>query len=64
MAKKYYSMNEVPAGTKMIVKATNKEVSLVQVQHFPTSFKAKDEQGSISNYYTYEVEIKNWPPQE
>ena len=42
MAKKYYSMNEVPVGTKMIVKETKKEVTLLEIQHFPTSFKTSD----------------------
>ena len=38
MAKKYYSMNEVPPGTKMIVKDTEEEVTLIEVQNFPTIF--------------------------
>ena len=38
MAKKYFSLNEVPIGTKMIVKKTNQEVVLVEIQNFPTTF--------------------------
>ena len=38
MAKKYLSLNEVPIGTKMIVKKTNEEVELVEIQNFPTTF--------------------------
>ena len=64
MAKKYHSMNEVPIGTKMVVKKTGLEVVLVEIQNFPTSFKTKDENGIIKNYFTYEVEIENWPPAE
>ena len=36
MAKKYYSMNQVPIGTKMIVKSTKEEVELLEIQNFPT----------------------------
>ncbi len=64
MAKKYYSMNEVPVGTKMIVKDSNEEVVLIEVQHFPTTFKTKNSDGKINSYYTYEVDIEGWPPEE
>ena len=64
MAKKYYSMNEVPVGTKMKVKETGKEVILIEIQHFPTSFKTKNEDDKIKNYSTYEVDIDGWPPEE
>tara|TARA_B110000196_G_scaffold64251_1_gene54063 strand:+ start:176 stop:343 length:168 start_codon:yes stop_codon:yes gene_type:complete len=37
--KKYFSMNEVPVGTKMVVKETGKEVILEAVYNFPTTFK-------------------------
>ena len=62
--KKYYSMNQVPIGTEMIVKSSGCKGVLLEVQNFPTTFKIKDEQGVIKNYYTYEVEILNWPPEE
>ena len=62
MAKKYYSMNEVPIGTKMLVKKSGEQVVLVEIQHFPTSFKTKDKDGIINSYLTYEVDIENWPP--
>ena len=64
MAKKYYSMNEVPIGTKMIIKESGEEVVLFEIQNFPTSFKVKDSNGKVNNYFTYEVEIENWPPTE
>ena len=64
MAKKYYSMNEVPVGTKMTVKNTGEGVVLLEVKHFPTSFKTKNEDGKIKIYFTYEVNIENWPPEE
>ena len=64
MAKKYYSMNEVPIGTKMIIKESGQEVILVEIQNFPTSFKVEDPSGKVESYFTYEVEIENWPPIE
>ena len=64
MPKKYYSMNEVPLGTKMTVKESGKAVTLIEIQHFPTSFKTEDEDGNINSYLTYQVDIENWPPQE
>jgi len=64
MAKKYYSMNEVPSGTDMIVKKNGKKVILLEIHNFPTIFKTKDEEGVEKNYYTYEVDIINWPPED
>ena len=57
-------MNEVPVGTKMIVKETGKNVILLEIHNFPTTFKTKDEQGKEKNYYTYEVDIIDWPPKD
>ena len=66
MAKKkiYYSMNEVPIGTTMIVKKTNENVELVEIHNFPTTFKTKNEAGLEKEYYTYEVDILGWPPKD
>ena len=64
MAKKYFSMNEVPAGTKMIVKETGEEVMLIQIHNFPTIFKTENKEGIEKNYYTYEVDIIGWPPKD
>ena len=61
MAKKYYSMNEVPVGTKMKVKESGEEVVLLEIQNFPTTFKTLDKSGNTVSYYTYEVEIEGWP---
>ena len=63
MAKKYFSMNEVPVGTNMIVKETGEEVTLLEIHNFPTTFKTKNEGGIEKNYYTYEVDIIGWPPE-
>ena len=62
MAKKYYSMNEVPPGTKMIVKDTEEEVTLIEVQNFPTIFITENSDKIKKNYMTYEVDIVDWPP--
>jgi len=64
MAKKYYSMNEVPVGTEMIIKSSGTKGVLVEVQNFPTTFKIKDENGHVKNYYTYQVDIIDWPPKD
>ena len=38
MPNKYNSMNDVPVGTKMIIKDSGDEVQLVEIQNFPTTF--------------------------
>ena len=63
MAKKYYSMNEVPPGTKMIVKETKEEVTLIEVQNFPTTFITENFDKIKKNYMTYEVDVIDWPPE-
>ena len=63
MAKKYYSMNDVPPGTKMIVKETEEEVTLIEVQNFPTTFITESSDKVKKNYMTYEVDIIDWPPE-
>ena len=61
MAKKYYSLNEVPIGTKMIVKETKEEVFLSAIQNFPTTFIVVNSDGLKNNYLTHEVDIIDWP---
>ena len=63
MAKKkiYYSMNEVPIGTRMKVKKTEEVVTLIEIQNFPTTFLAENSVGLKEKYSTHEVEILNWP---
>ena len=46
----------------MKVKKTGEEVVLIEIQNFPTTFKTVNEAGDESSYYTYEVEIDEWPP--
>ena len=61
MAKKYISLNEVPVGTKMIVKETKEEVELMAIQNFPTTFIVKFNDGKQDSFLTHQVEIINWP---
>ena len=62
MAKKtYISMNNVPIGIKMIIKETGKEVELIEVQNYPTSFIVKFDDGTQDSFLTHQVEILNWP---
>ena len=61
MAKKYVSLNEVPIGTKMIVKETKEEVELFEIQNFPTTFIVKFSDGRKDSFLTHQVEILNWP---
>ena len=61
MAKKYISLNEVPIGTKMIVKETKDEVELVGIQNFPTTFIVKFNDGKKDSFLTHQVEILDWP---
>ena len=51
MAKKtYISMNNVPIGTKMIIKETGKEVELIEIQNYPTSFIVKFDDGTQDSF--------------
>ena len=61
MPNKYNSMNDVPIGTKMIIKETNEEVELLRVQNFPTTFIVKFSDGRQDNFLTHQVKILNWP---
>ena len=61
MAGKYFSLNEVPIGTKMTVKGTKEKVELVEIQNFPTTFIITLSNGMKNSYLTHEVEIIGWP---
>ena len=54
---KYFNMNSIPIGTLMRVKESGKEVTLIQIFHFPTTFKTEDENGLHEVFKTHEVEI-------
>ena len=53
----YYSMNEVSIGTKVKIKKSNLEGSIVEVFHFPTTFKVEFENEEYGIYKTHEVEL-------
>ena len=61
MPKKYFSLNQVPIGTKMIVKDTKEEVELLEIQNFPTTFIVLLENGVRATYFTHQVDIVDWP---
>jgi hypothetical protein len=61
MAKKYFSLNEVPIGTKMVVIETGDEVELTEIQNFPTTFIVLTKDGKKRNYLTHQVDILDWP---
>ena len=54
-------MNQLPLGTKMIVKESGEEVQLVEIQNFPTTFIVKFDEGEKDKFLTHQVEILNWP---
>jgi len=61
MPNKYNSMNDVPIGTKMIIKETKEEVELLEIQNYPTNFIVKFSDGRRDSFLTHQVEILNWP---
>ena len=60
MRKQYYPLVLVPEGTEMIVKKTGEKVKLVKKSFFPLRFLCDD--GNI--YFTYDVDIVGWPPND
>ena len=56
---KYFSMNNIPIGTKMKIKSIEKVGSLLEIFHYPTTFKIRFDDGKCSIYKTHEVEIIN-----
>ena len=61
MPQKYFSLNQVPLGTRMIIKETKEEVELVKIQNFPTTFIVSFPNGMKDSYLTHEVDIIDWP---
>ena len=54
---KYFNMNSIPIGSLMRVKKNGKEVKLIQIFHYPTTFKTEDENGLHEVFKTHEIEI-------
>ncbi len=53
----YYSMNEVPIGTKVKIKNSELIGSIIEIFHFPTTFKVEFSNGNFQIYKTHEIEI-------
>ena len=53
----YKNMNTVPLGTKMKIKKTGQIVKLVQIFHYPTTFKVEYEDGRFDSIRTHAVEF-------
>ena len=56
---KYFSMNQVPIGTKMKVKSSGEIGILLEIFHYPTTFKIQFSNNSNAVFKTHEVEIVN-----
>ncbi len=54
---KYFSMNDVPIGTRMKIHSTNEIVTLIEIFNFPTTFKVEKENGRHIVCKTHEIEI-------
>ena len=57
-------MNDVPIGTKMVIKNTNQTGALKEIIHFPTTFVVELESDKTQKCLTHEVDIIGWPPSE
>ena len=53
----YFSMNEVPIGTKVKIKNSDLVGEIIEVFHFPTTFKIQFEDANCEIYKTHEIEI-------
>ena len=53
----YFNMNEVPVGTKVKIKNSDLTGKIVEVFHFPTTFKVEFEDGHFEVYKTHEIEL-------
>ena len=53
----YFSMNEVAVGTEVKIKNSDLKGRVVEVFHFPTTFKVEFEDGKFEVFKTHEIEI-------
>ncbi len=53
----YFSMNEVQIGTEVKIKNSDLKGRVVEVFHFPTTFKVEFEDGKFEVFKTHEVEL-------
>ena len=54
---KYFNMNDVPIGTKVKIKDNDLTGKIVEIFHFPTTFKIEFEDNSYQVYKTHEIEL-------
>ena len=50
-------MNTVPIGTKMKIKKTGELVTLIEIFHYPTTFKVEYDDGRFNSVRTHEIEF-------
>ena len=50
-------MNTVPIGTKMKIKKTGEIVTLIQIFHYPTTFKVEYADGKFDSIRTHAIEF-------
>ncbi len=53
----YKNMNTVPIGTKMKIKKTGELVTLMEIFHYPTTFKVEYDDGRFDSVRTHEIEF-------
>jgi len=53
----YKNMNTVPIGTKMKIKKTGKIGELIEIFHYPTTFKVQYIDGGFDIFNTHEIEF-------
>ena len=53
----YKNINTIPIGTKIKIKKTGEIVTLVQIFHYPTTFKVEYEDGRFDSIRTHSVEF-------
>ena len=54
---KYFNMNEIPIGTKVRIKNEDLTGNIIEIFHFPTTFKVELEDNSFKVYKTHEIEL-------
>tara|TARA_B110000263_G_scaffold228840_1_gene222158 strand:+ start:628 stop:804 length:177 start_codon:yes stop_codon:yes gene_type:complete len=53
----YKNMNTIPIGTKMKIKKTGELVTLIQIFHYPTTFKVEYDDGRFDSFRTHAIEF-------
>jgi len=53
----YRNMNTIPLGTKLKLKKSGETVILIDIFHYPTTFKVQYENGQFDNVRTHAVEF-------